>query len=97
MENKRCCTCRHFSPARNPDTGRARTSEPGTCTWQPPAFPVMAASYAVPQWGTAVRMPNWPTKHGMYRYNGENCEVWEAKKPAKPQDRQVPLIAPSGA
>lgn len=92
MSDQRCGTCRLFEPARNPKTGRVRPTEPGQCTWQPPEWPVMAASYYTHQRG-GIRSPSWPTKHDMYRYNGTNCKTWAPKKRAKAADRQVPLIA----
>jgi hypothetical protein len=79
MTAQRCGNCRHYDPTRNPETGRARPSEPGRCLWKPLAWPTLAASYVTVQWG-GQRAPNWPTSHTMYSHSGEDCKTWERKK-----------------
>lgn len=92
MTDQRCGTCRLFEPTRNPETGRVRPTEPGQCTWQPPEWPVMAASYSRMQW-SGPPAPDWPTKHRMFTHDGASCKTWAAKKRAKAADRQASLIA----
>ena len=92
MTEKRCGTCAMYAPTINPATGRPRTSDPGTCGWRPPAWPIVAESYNRVQWGMRRMEPDWPTPKLMYSASGTNCAVWAPKKKPRQVSTQAQLI-----
>ena len=45
-----CADCKHFKPARNPDTGRGLPSKPGKCGYEV-EWPKLPDAYLVYGWG----------------------------------------------
>lgn len=73
-----CGTCKHYEPERNPETGRLLPSLQGRCVyevkWQdlPECFSVADLA--------GKSMIERPYRHGMWRFQGEHCKMWEQKK-----------------
>lgn len=68
-----CGDCKHFERARNPDTGRALPSQPGSCAY-PVKWPALPGAY----YGWRGHL-NWPTPGGVWPGSCDKCQMWEPK------------------
>lgn len=76
-----CKDCKHFEPARNPDTGRPLRSKDGECVY-PVTWPTLPKSYLPDPWhcyGSSRRV-QFPQRGKVWGGNTEHCPVFEPKK-----------------
>lgn len=89
----KCGGCKHFRPARNPDTGRPLPSQAGSCTYpvEWPTLPKAFLKYELSGYGDIVRM-QYPRRNLVWRENKEPCECFEATPAKKNAEAKIPLI-----
>ena len=72
MTDRRCGTCRHYLPARNPDTGRVLPSQAGECRYEV-QWPVLPMCYS-----STYASPQLPRRSDVWTYSwAERCQMWE--------------------
>ena len=89
----RCADCKHYEPARNPDTGRQLPSQAGDCVY-PVAWPKLPKAFLPDRWtyyGSSMRV-QFPMRQKMWRDNNSPCDTFEAR-PAKKVHAQMTLIS----
>ncbi len=75
-----CGNCKHYEPARNPETGRLLPSQAGQCTYQV-VWPETPTSYDVmDKWGRCGSFSP-PLPQSVRSDDGSRCKMFEDKKP----------------
>ena len=75
MTDRRCGNCRHYKPARNPDTGRVLPSKIGACGYEV-KWPTLPMCFRDPWRRDRVNLPRCnPVWRGA---SANDCPVWEA-------------------
>ena len=76
----RCGDCKHYEPARNPETGRQLPSKQGQCTY-PVEWPKLPKAFlnAPQRWGCDGRYVEWPIRSKMWRDATGPCATFEAR------------------
>lgn len=76
----RCGDCRHYEPARNPETNRPLPSQDGHCVY-PVTWPKLPKAFLPGPWTSfgCVRRMQFPQRRPMWKDNAEPCEVFEAR------------------
>lgn len=83
----RCGDCKHYQPARNPETNRPLPSQDGNCAY-PVEWPKLPKSFLPDAWthyGSARRV-QYPQRLHVWKDDKQPCEMFEArpvKKEAK--------------
>ena len=74
-EKRNCGNCFFWTPYRNPETGRAKSSEAGNCNY-PVQWPTLPASFNA---GIRLQqaMHSFPRKFPVWASRGEDCECWQ--------------------
>lgn len=88
MSEQSCRTCSHFRPRRNPETGRALTSEAGKCAWPCPRKPLDKwpdVFRAFDGWQRMNKVPLPPPVHEFAATSSPRriSEAHRSKSPAK--------------
>jgi len=81
MTPNRCGDCRWYEPTRNPDTGRALTSQDGQCGY----------SVIWPNLPKAFGAPRMPMRLSVWRENTAPCIAWQPKIAPKPKPQKLDL------
>ena len=88
-----CGDCKHYEPARNPETNRPLPSQPGECTY-PVEWPKLPKAFLPDPWtyyGTRPRIL-FPQRRAVRKDNKESCEMFAAKaeKPKAADQMMMP-------
>ena len=91
----RCGDCKHYEPARNPDTGRQLPSKEGHCMYQV-EWPKLPKSFLPDRWHCYgnMRVVQYPQRLAMWKNNDERCETFEARPPKAKAAVQISLTMP---
>lgn len=92
----RCGDCKHYEPARNPETNRPLPSQDGNCTY-PVTWPGLPKSFLPDPWshyGSARRF-QYPQRRPVWKDNAEPCEKFEARPTKMKAAEQMTLAMPN--
>ena len=94
----RCADCKHYEPARNPDTGRQLPSQAGDCVY-PVEWPKLPKAFLPDRWHCygSMGVVQYPQRLSMWKENDEPCETFEARPPKAKAAAQIALTMPGDA
>lgn len=92
----RCGDCKHFKPARNPETNRPLPSQEGNCTY-PVEWPKLPKSFLPDRWAcrASLRHVQFPERRLMWGVNEEQCACFEARPAKTKEAAQMALTTPN--
>ena len=81
----KCGDCKHYDPARNPETGLQLPSQDGNCTYSV-EWPELPKSYLPDRWDRygSMRHIIYPQRRKVWKNDDENCAMFVAKTSKKP-------------
>ena len=92
----RCGDCKHYQPARNPETNRPLPSQYGECAY-PVEWPNLPKSF-LPDWRAvwgSERRVQYPPRRPVWKDNKEPCEMFAVSTGKAKAAVQMTLTMPN--
>ena len=92
----RCGDCKHYEPARNPETNRPLPSQDGNCTY-PVEWPKLPKAFLLNPWTHcgSNRSVQYPQRLSVWKDNKGPCEMFSARAVKPKAADQMTLTMPN--